>query len=414
MAEGKKGVKNISLAYLIEQALKIPKVKVNREAFLRDCFANQGILIHQILAEGPVASDFSDIELEDIASKLILRRTSESSAMSFAAGIPGGLAIAATIPADTLQFFAMSLRMTQELAYLFGARDFFACEGEEGVFVRYLLICSLGAMYGIDGAAAATRLLSAHLSLRATGGIPQRATTREFWDIVVKRISRELTLRLTTDTASKGIAKLIPVIGGFFSGGMTFFAMRPMGEKLCSVYSDAAFQYNDSRAMKDYITLEDLAEKDEMLQMENGETDGSWQANNADGAAAADTGAGDWGALNPEPAADADAGTEIPINFGGNADGNISVNVGGQGGKPADKPQGGEKAAPADAKADAGEAKADAGESKADAPETKAAPAPMTMDEVFATIERLATLRDKGAITQEDFDAKKAELLARI
>ena len=42
------------------------------------------------------------------------------------------------------------------------------------------------------------------------------------------------------------------------------------------------------------------------------------------------------------------------------------------------------------------------------------APAPMTMDEVFATIERLATLRDKGAITQEDFDAKKAELLARI
>ena len=38
----------------------------------------------------------------------------------------------------------------------------------------------------------------------------------------------------------------------------------------------------------------------------------------------------------------------------------------------------------------------------------------MTMDEVFATIERLAALRDKGAITREDFDAKKSELLARI
>ena len=413
MAEGKKGVKNISLAYLIEQALKIPKVKVNREAFLRDCFANQGILIHQILAEGPVASDFSDIELEDIASKLILRRTSESSAMSFAAGIPGGLAVAATIPADTLQFFAMSLRMTQELAYLFGARDFFACEGEEGVFVRYLLICSLGAMYGIDGAAAATRLLSAHLSLRATGGIPQHATTREFWDIVVKRISRELTIRLTTDTASKGIAKLIPVIGGFFSGGMTFFAMRPMGEKLCSVYSDAAFQYNDSRAMKDYITLEDLAEKDEMQQMESGASGNSRQtADNADSAAAADTGAGDWGALNPEPASEDGAGAEIPINFGGGADGNISVNVGGQGGKPAEKPQdSGDATAKTTASSDA---KAETVDTNNAAGEAKTAPAPMTMDEVFATIERLAALRDKGAITQEDFDTKKAELLARI
>ena len=38
----------------------------------------------------------------------------------------------------------------------------------------------------------------------------------------------------------------------------------------------------------------------------------------------------------------------------------------------------------------------------------------MTMDEIFATIEKLAVLRDKGAITQEDFDTKKAELLARI
>ena len=35
----------------------------------------------------------------------------------------------------------------------------------------------------------------------------------------------------------------------------------------------------------------------------------------------------------------------------------------------------------------------------------------MTTDEVFALIEKLAALRDKGAITQEDFDAKKAELL---
>lgn len=35
-------------------------------------------------------------------------------------------------------------------------------------------------------------------------------------------------------------------------------------------------------------------------------------------------------------------------------------------------------------------------------------------DEVFAQIERLGELRDKGFVTAEDFDAKKAELLARL
>ncbi|MBP5355114.1 MAG: SHOCT domain-containing protein [Lachnospiraceae bacterium] len=410
MAEGKGG--KITLEYLIEQALRIPKVKVDREEFLKAAFAKEGILVRQIVEEGPVACDYSDIELDDMADKLILRRTSESSVMSFAAGIPGGLAIAATIPADTLQFFAMSLRMAQELAYLYGAKDFWACEGEEGTLVRYQLICSLGAMFGVEGASAATRLLSSHLALRAMGGTPQRATTRAFWDPIVKKISKELTLRLTTDTASKGVAKLIPVIGGFFSGGMTFFAMRPMGKKLYEVHSTAAFRYSDSFAMKDYITLEDLCEKAEAEAIF--EDDGAAPVAGDSAGVAAD---GGWG-LMPEAAAKQekkadskadDEGTPIPVNVGdGSAAETGSVPVGGAS----------EDGDAVSVNADKGAADetantaADSGKTAENA--APQAPAPMTMDEVFATIERLATLRDKGAITQEDFDAKKAELLARI
>ena len=80
----------ITLEYLIEQAMKIPGVKVDRAEYLSTTFADQGILVPQIVEEGPVASDYSEIELDNLAEKLILRRTSESSAMSFAAGIPGG------------------------------------------------------------------------------------------------------------------------------------------------------------------------------------------------------------------------------------------------------------------------------------------------------------------------------------
>lgn len=401
----------ITLENLMEQALKIPKVKVDRDAFLGEAFAKEGILVRQIVEEGPVACDYSDIELDAMAEKLILRRTSESSAMSFAAGIPGGLAVAAMIPADTLQFFAMSLRLAQELAYLYGAKDFWACDGEDSVLVRYQLICSLGAMFGITGAPAATRLLSSHLALRAVGGTPQRATTREFWDPIVRRISRELVLRLTTDTASKGVAKLIPVIGGFFSGGMTFFAMKPMGEKLCQVLSTAAFLYSDSFAMKDYLVLEEVCEKalKEELEEEcagvsaSNEVagDDGWGPMPSSGEVAPDDGWGPMPGLGGEGTGDVSdkGGISIPISFGDEPVEDVVTDV---------------DAIPVCDDPESGDVAVNEQPEKQAPVSTAAAPAPMTMDEIFATIEKLAVLRDKGAITQEDFDAKKAELLARI
>jgi len=55
------------------------------------------------------------------------------------------------------------------------------------------------------------------------------------------------------------------------------------------------------------------------------------------------------------------------------------------------------------------------------APSAPSAPAPSgqqvggtTSDEVLATLERLGKLRDAGVVTPEEFEAKKAELLARL
>ncbi|TMD27695.1 MAG: SHOCT domain-containing protein, partial [Chloroflexi bacterium] len=41
-------------------------------------------------------------------------------------------------------------------------------------------------------------------------------------------------------------------------------------------------------------------------------------------------------------------------------------------------------------------------------------PPAMSADQVTATLDRLADLRDRGAITPEEFEAKKAELLGRL
>ena len=43
-----------------------------------------------------------------------------------------------------------------------------------------------------------------------------------------------------------------------------------------------------------------------------------------------------------------------------------------------------------------------------------AAPAGVRPDEVMATLEKLGELKSKGILTQEEFDAKKAELLKKL
>ncbi|HRP20221.1 MAG TPA: SPFH domain-containing protein, partial [Alicycliphilus sp.] len=48
------------------------------------------------------------------------------------------------------------------------------------------------------------------------------------------------------------------------------------------------------------------------------------------------------------------------------------------------------------------------------APAAPAAPVGVRPDEVMATLEKLAELKAKGILTQEEFDAKKAELLKKL
>jgi hypothetical protein len=61
-----------------------------------------------------------------MASELIQKRTLQSTGVSFAAGLPGGFAMAATIPADTLQFLGVTLRLAQALAYIYGYKNMWA------------------------------------------------------------------------------------------------------------------------------------------------------------------------------------------------------------------------------------------------------------------------------------------------
>ena len=141
----------VALEAIINNAVQIPGVKVDRQKFLGECFAKEAVDTQQIIDLGPIGAGCTREDLARIANKLILVRTSTSSAASFAMGIPGGLAMGLTVPADTLQFFGMSLRLAQELAYLYDAQDLWKDGQIDDEVVRGQLIGKVGNTGGVTG-----------------------------------------------------------------------------------------------------------------------------------------------------------------------------------------------------------------------------------------------------------------------
>ena len=340
--------KEYALETIITKAVQIPMVKVDRKTFLAETFAKDAERIPEIIENGPIAAGYTREELAKISKKLILTRTSTSSIASFAAGIPGGLAMAATIPADVLQFFGMSLRLAQELSYLYGAQDLWKDGEIDDERVRNQLIIYCGVMFGASGAAAGVRVLANQLAKQALKKLPQMALTKTFWYPVVKQIGKAIGIKVTKSTVANGVAKIVPIVGGVISGGLTFASMMPMAKRLQKTLDKANFDYTEEEFEQDIAELEQI----------------QIDAENVEDVTEKD---------NQTAKEKVTAGIK---NVGDGISSFFSKHV------PKKK-------------------------------QTEEKPADDNND-VFDAIERLAKLKDSGAITQEEFDTKKQELLAKI
>ena len=184
-----------------------------------------------------------------------VKRTSQSSIASFAAGIPGGLAMAATIPADILQFFGMALRLAQELSYLYGADDLWKNGQVDDEKIKNQLILYCGVMFGVSGAVSGVRVLSTQMAKTALKKIPQKALTKTFWYPIIKKTCSFVGYTLTKKTFASGVSKAIPVIGGVISGTINFASMMPMANRLNETLDKAIFDYSEEEFSNDIEVL---------------------------------------------------------------------------------------------------------------------------------------------------------------
>ena len=152
--------KKHSFTSVIESAAKLPLVRIDREEFLTKnlsklCTQTQ---LQKAISEGTLHAEIPLATLDSLANAVINAETIKVTAISAAAGLPGGLAMAITIPADFAQFYGFIIRIAQELAYIYGWDGMFtssteldaATESQLIIFIgvmsvpeRFLLTCSL-------------------------------------------------------------------------------------------------------------------------------------------------------------------------------------------------------------------------------------------------------------------------------
>lgn len=255
----------LALEMVISNAIKIPGIKVDRKKFLAEMLIKETDDIQGVIANGPVAAGINEKTLRKVADKLIFSRTATSSAASFALGLPGSISIAASVSGDVMQFYGVALRLAQELAYLYGAKDIWDDDKVNEEIVRSQLILYCGVMFGVAGAAAGVRLLSTQIANNIAKKLPQKALTKTFWYPIVKKVGNNVGVTITKKTLTNGVVKVVPIIGGVISGAMTFASMKPMAEKLLNTLEKSAFHYTDEELQND-IEIIDVIDENEAVE----------------------------------------------------------------------------------------------------------------------------------------------------
>lgn len=219
----------------LKKVVRFPGVRINRDEFLRQELRERGVpeeVIRRAIDTNPAFAGIPLAELDRLAEQAISYETNKSAAMSFAAGIPGGFAMLGTIPADLTQYYVHAFRIMQKLAYLYGWRDLLADVDEDDEMIGVLAVF-FGVMLGVGGAA---QSLTAFARIAARTAYQKHVTKRALmsitWYPVVKYSLRVIGINITKSSFTKGASKIVPVIGGFVSSGLTFMALQTQSARL--------------------------------------------------------------------------------------------------------------------------------------------------------------------------------------
>lgn len=227
-------VKNIDPVDVLNSAMKVPFVKIDRAKFLRKELIKYypEEQVELAIEKNPAYAGIERWSVNKIAKGVISYETKKVSAISFAAGIPGGAAMAATVPADLTQYFGFILRVMQKLAYLYGFEEFeFDEEYVSDETMDNVLVC-LGIMFGVQGANTAISKVADAMAVKVAKDIMKKPLTKGTVYPIIKKIASVLGFKMTKQVLADGASKVVPVVGGVASGALTYATFRPSCHRL--------------------------------------------------------------------------------------------------------------------------------------------------------------------------------------
>ena len=220
----------------IIMGLKVPGIRIDRAQFLQAEFKTKlpQEVIDDAIAFNPLHAKIPSELIEKIADEVIKYERNCVSGISAALGMPGGIAMAATIPADIAQYYGYMLRATQKLMYLYGFPAIDLDEKDQkfdSETMNTLIIC-LGVMYGVAGANNALKAMAKALATGVEKQLLRQALTKGTIYPIVKSVAKWFGVKMTKQVFAGFFKKAIPVVGGVIGGGLTYVSFKPCCDKL--------------------------------------------------------------------------------------------------------------------------------------------------------------------------------------
>jgi hypothetical protein len=254
---------------VLEAAAKLPGVRINRGAYLRNalkryCTEDQ---IERAIAESPAAAGVPLKVITDVANTSVTYETTKVTGISTLAGIPGGFAMIGTVPADMAQYVGHMLRIAQKLAYIYGWPDLFGDESDEmDEATEGILTLFVGVMVGVQVAQGGVAKVAGMIAANVAKKLPQKALTKGVIYPVVKKVAGYLGVGMTKKLFANGIAKAIPVVGAVLSGGLSLGTFLPMSKRLQKHLASLELTKPGHRGDADVVDVEVIEDDDTDLE----------------------------------------------------------------------------------------------------------------------------------------------------
>ena len=240
---------------LILMAMKVPGVKVKRDVFLKKeliRYCEQDV-IDKAIETTPAKAGIDPEIISKITDEVIKFERNAVSGISTALGMPGGVAMVATIPADIAQYYGYMIRAAQKMLYLYGFPELDVSDRDvqlDSETLNSLTVC-LGVMYGVANASNAIKAMAKALGTGVEKQLLNKALTKGVVYPIVKNVAKWFGVRMTKEVFAGFFKKAIPVAGGLIGGGITYATFKPCCDRLKDSLKDTILSNPDHKESRE-------------------------------------------------------------------------------------------------------------------------------------------------------------------